>query len=245
MSKTAIIVGAVGLVLLAVVLLVQLALMVLSVQPAEVGQEQRGIMVMGEGKALAEPDLAMITIGVETRASTAQLAADENNERMADVMEALQSVGIAEEDIRTVDYSIRAEIDWRGDERRVIGYVVSNSVRVKVREVDQVGEVLDAVTAAGANDIFGIQFTFDDPTELEEQARAEAMADALGKAQALATLGGVGLGRPRIISESFVALPPLYMERAYAPAMEAGGGAPVSPGQLEVTVQVQVTFDIR
>lgn len=245
MSKTAIIVGAVGLVLLAVVLLVQLALVVLSVQPGEVGQEQRGIMVMGEGKALAEPDLAMITIGVETRASTAQLAADENNERMADVMEALQSVGIAEEDIRTVDYSIRAEIDWQGDERRVIGYVVSNSVRVKIREVDHVGEVLDAVTAAGANDIYGIQFTFDEPTELEEQARAEAMADAQGKAQALATLGGVSLGKPRIISESFVELPPLYVERAYAPAMEGGGGALVSPGQLEVTVQVQVTFDIR
>ena len=245
MSKTAIIVGAVGLVLLAVVLLVQLALVVLSVQPGEVGQEQRGIMVMGEGKALAEPDLAMITIGVETRASTAQLAADENNERMADVMEALQSVDIAEEDVRTVDYSIRAEIDWQGDERRVIGYVVSNSVRVKIREVDQVGEVLDAVTAAGANDIYGIQFTFDDPTELEEQARAEAMADAQGKAQALATLGGVGLGKPRIISESFIEQPPFYMERAYALEMETGGGAPVSPGQLEVTVQVQVTFDIR
>jgi uncharacterized protein YggE len=245
MSKTAIAIGAVGLALLGVALVLPLALVAVSTQGPGASDQQRGIMVMGEGKALAEPDLAMITIGVETRASTAQLAADENNERMADVMGALQSMDIAEEDIRTVDYSIRAEIDWRGDERRVIGYVVSNSVRVKVREVDQVGEVLDAVTAAGANDIFGIQFTFDDPTELEEQARAEAMADAQSKAQALATLGGVGLGKPRIISESFVELPPLYMERAYAPAMEAGGGAPVSPGQLEVTVQVRVTFDIR
>ena len=245
MSKTAIVIGAVGLAMLGIALVVPLALVSVSARGPGVGGEQGGIMVVGEGKALAEPDLAMITIGVETRASTAQMAAAENNERMSEVMEALDKMGIAEEDIRTVDYSIRPEIDWRGDERRLIGYVVSNSVRVKIREVEQVGQVLDGVTAAGANDVFGIQFTFDDPTELEEQARAEAVADAESKAQALATLGGVGLGKPRIITESFVDPPIPYLERAYAPAMGEGGGAPVSPGQLEVTVQVQMTFDIR
>lgn len=245
MARTVTIVGAVGLALLAVVLVVQLAVVVPNVQRLGADGAERGIMVVGEGKASAQPDIAMITIGVDTRASLAQSAANENDEQTADVMGALHEMGVADEDIQTVDYSIRAEIDWEDEERRVIGYVVSNSVAVKIREVERVGDVLDAVTAAGANNIYGISFTFDDPTKLREEARTEAMADAQSRAQSLATLGGVGLGKPRVISESFIQPSPLYMERMYAPAAEAGGGVPVSPGQLEVTVQVQVTFDIR
>lgn len=161
-------------------------------------------------------------------------------------MSALQEMGVAEEDIQTVDYSIRAEIDWDDDEQRVIGYVVNNSVLINIREVDRVGDVLDAVTDAGANNIFGIQFTFDDPSALREQARAEAMNQAKDKAEALAQLGGVGLGKPRHISESFTESPPFYLEPVYAAAERGmGGGAPVMPGQMEVTVQVQVTYDIR
>ena len=244
MSRAMTIIGVMALALLAVVLVLQLLLVVPGVGSMRAGVEERAIMVMGEGKASAEPDLAVIRIGVETRARTADAAAEENGDRMANVMDALQRREIADEDIQTVDYSIRAEIDWEDDERRILGYVVSNSVSVKVRDVDQVGDVLDAVTDAGANNIHGIQFTFDDPSELREQARAEAMADAQGKAEALATLAGVGLGKPRIISESFIQPPPFALERVYA-AADGGGGVPVSPGQLGVNVQVQVTFDIR
>ncbi len=244
MSKTAVVMGAVGLGLLALVLVLQLVAVVPGLDGLRPGDEEGGIMVTGEGKVSAEPDLAVITIGVETRAGTADTAAEENSELMAQVMDALQRREIAEEDIQTVAYSIQAEIDWQDDERRILGYVVANSLSVKVRDVDQVGDVLDAVTDAGANNIHGIQFTFDDPSELREQARADAMADAQSKAQALASLAGVGLGKPRVISESFVEPVPLYLERVYAAPAEAGGGVPVSTGQLEVRVQVQVTFDI-
>jgi len=246
MSKVITVIGAVSLALLVVVLVVQLLLVVPRLGALSPGGEQTGIMVMGEGSASAQPDVAMVNIGVETRSSTAKGAADANKEQMADVMEALQSMGIAEEDIQTADYTIYPEMQWPENEPpRVIGYVASNSLLVKIRQIDQVGGVLDAVTEAGANNIYGIQFTFDDPASLREQARAEAMADAQRKAEALANLAGVGLGKPRIISESFIEPPPFFMETAYAPAMEAGGGVPVSPGQLEVTVQVQVTFDVR
>jgi uncharacterized protein YggE len=244
MSRVATIMGAVSLTVVVVVLAVQLAVIVPGLRMPSALPEERGITVMGEGKASAEPDVAMVTIGVETRSLTAKGAADANKERMAAVMGALQGAGIADEDIQTVDYSIRPEIDWDAEEDRVIGYVVTNSVLVDIRRTDQVGDVLDAVTEAGANNIYGVEFTFDDPTELREQARADAIADAQSKAQALANLAGLSLGKPRIISESFIEQPPFYMDRVYA-AAEAGGGVPVSPGQLEVTVQVQVTFDIR
>ncbi|HEM61851.1 MAG TPA: DUF541 domain-containing protein, partial [Chloroflexi bacterium] len=157
---------------------------------------------------------------------------------------ALRETGVPEEDIQTVDYSIHPEIDWESEEHRVIGYVVVNSVLVKMREMEKVGDVLDAATTAGANNVYGIQFTFDDPSALREQARAEAMAEAEKKADALAQLAGVRLGSPRYISESFVEIPPY--ERMYSAPAGMGGadGVSVSPGQLEVTVQVQVTYEI-
>jgi uncharacterized protein YggE len=246
MSKTRITIGIVGLVLIAVVLVLQLVWVLPgAARPGTVG-EPTGITVMAEGKATGKPDLAMITIGVETRDAEARTAAEQNDAQMAEVMNALLAKGVAEEDIQTADYSIQAEIDWQDSKQRVIGYVVNNSVVVKLREVDEAGDVLDAVTAAGANNIYGIQFTFDDPSALREEARAEAMAEAQAKAQALAQLAGVGLGKPRQISESFIEPSPFRLESAYAvPPAEGGGVTPFSTGQLEVTVQVQVTFDIR
>ena len=246
MSRTGTIIGAVGLVLLVVVLVLQLLALLPGVAAPGTIQEPTGITVMAQGKASAEPDLAMITIGVQTRDAGARPAAEKNDSRMNDVMDALLELGVAEEDIQTVDYCVRAEIDWDDDEQRVIGYVVSNSVLVKLREMEKVGDVLDAVTAAGANNVYGIQFTFDDPSALREEARAEAMVEARKKAEALAQLAGVGLGKPRYINESFMESPPFYLEPIYAVAAERGigGGAPVQPGQLEIAVQVQVTYDI-
>jgi uncharacterized protein YggE len=246
MSRLGVVIGVVGLVLLVVVLVVQLMVVPGAGRPGTVG-EPTGITVMADGKASAEPDLAMINIGVENREAEAQEAARENNDRMTAVMAALQEMGVPKEDVQTVNYSIQAEIDWENEEHRVIGYVVNNSVLVKLRDMDTVGDVIDAVTEAGANNVYGIQFTFDDPSVLREQARADAMANALKKAEALAQLAGVGLGRPRYISESFTETPPYYLEQMYASqaGMGGGDGAPVSPGQREVFVQVQVTYDIR
>jgi uncharacterized protein YggE len=246
MSRLGVVIGVVGLVLLVVVLVVQLMVVPGAGRPGTVG-EPTGITVMADGKASAEPDLAMINIGVENREAEAQEAARENNDRMTAVMAALQEMGVPKEDVQTVNYSIQAEIDWENEEHRVIGYVVNNSVLVKLRDMDAVGDVIDAVTEAGANNVYGIQFTFDDASALREQARADAMANALKKAEALAQLAGVGLGKPRYISESFVETSPYYLEQMYASqaGMGGGDGAPVSPGQREVFVQVQVTYDIR
>ncbi len=245
MSKLGMVLGAVVLLLLVAVLAVQLLVVVPgAARPGSVA-EPTGISVMAQGEASADPDLAMITIGVETRDAEARLAAQKNDTQMAKVLGALQAMGVADEDVRTVDYSIRAEIDWESREQRVLGYVVNNSVLVKMRDMAKVGDVLDAVTAAGANNVYGIQFSFDDPAPLREEARAQAMSRAREKAQALAQLAGVRLGKPRYINESFVEPSPYYLERMYSPAMGMGdAGVSVMPGQLEVVVQVQVTYDI-
>ncbi|MFQ6001558.1 MAG: SIMPL domain-containing protein, partial [Anaerolineae bacterium] len=202
-----IILGAATVLLVAAVLTVELAMVVPAVKaggpPGVVAtEEQNAISVSGEGRVSAEPDMAEIIIGVESRAPTAKEAASQNSEDMNEVVAVLGEMGIAEEDIQTVDYSIRAEIDYRGDEGpTVVGYVVTNAVRVKVRDLDLVGDLLDEVTEAGANNIYGITFTIEDPRPFQERAREMAVADARSKARQLAEAADVRLGDLLSLSE--------------------------------------------
>jgi len=244
-----IILGAATVLLVAAVLTVELAMVVPAVQAggpsgAVAPEAQNAISVSGEGKVSAEPDMAEIIIGVESRAPTAKEAASQNSEDMNEVMAVLEGMGIAEEDIQTVDYSIRVEMDYRGDEGpKVVGYVVDNAVRVKVRDLDLVGDLLDQATEAGANNIYGITFTVEDPRPFQGQAREMAVAEARSKAGQLAEAADVRLGDLLSLSEYLVG-GPVYVERAAAAEGMGGGAPPISPGQLEITVQVQMSYEI-
>jgi uncharacterized protein YggE len=241
-----IILGAVTVLLVAAVLAVELAMVVPAVQgggPPGAVEAPKAISVSGEGRVSAEPDMAEIVIGVESRALTAKEAARRNSEDMNEVMAVLEEMGIAEEDIQTVDYSIRAEMDYRRGERpRVVGYMVNNTVRVKVRDLDLVGDLLDQVTEAGVNNIHGITFTIEDPRPFQERAREMAVADARSKARQLAEASDVRLGDLLSLSEYLVG-GPVYVERAAAEGM-GGAAPPISPGQLEIVIQVQMSDEI-
>jgi len=243
-----IILGAATVLLVAAVLTVELAMVVPAVQAGGPSgtvapEEQNAISVTGEGRVFAEPDMAEIIIGVESRAPTAQEAASQNSQDMNQVMAVIEGMGIAEEDIQTVDYSIRAEMDYRDDEGpQVVGYVVDNAVRVKIRDLDLVGDLLDQVTEAGANNIYGITFTIEDPRPFQEQAREMAVSEARSKAQQLAEAADVRLGDLLSLSEYLVG-GPVYVERAAAEGL-GGGALPISPGQLEIAIQVQMSYEI-
>jgi len=250
MSKAIpIILGAVSVLLVAAVLAVELAMVVPAVQaggPLGAGEaeERNAISVTGEGRIYAEPDMAQIVIGVESRAPTAKEAARRNSEDMNEVMAALEEMGIAKEDVQTVDYSIRAEMYYPEDEPpRVVAYVVNNAVQVKMRDLDRVGDFLDEATQAGANNIYGITFTIEDPRPFQEQARELAVADARSKAEQLAETADVGLGDLLSVSEYIIG-GPVYVERAALAEGIGGGGPPISPGQLEIVVQVGMSYEI-
>jgi len=251
MSRVAgVILGAITVLLVAAVLTVELAMVVPAVRaggpPGAVAPEERNaISVTGEGRVYADPDMAQIVIGVESRAPTAREAASKNSGDMSEVMAVLKEMGIAEEDIQTVDYSIRAEMYYpEGEEPRVIGYVVTNAVQVKARDLGLVGDLLDKVTEAGANNIYGITFTVEDPRPFQEQAREMAVTDARKKAQQLAELADIRLGDLLSINE-YIMGGPVYVERAAPMEGIGGGGAPpISPGQMEIVVQVGMSYEI-
>jgi uncharacterized protein YggE len=205
--------------------------------------ELRGITVTGSGTVYGEPDMAVFEVGVNVLNEDLSLATAEANSAMRRMTEALVAAGVAERDIRTVTFNIWREEHW-GQEPPKPAFRVMNTVRVTVREVARAGELLSLSLTSGANTVNSIQYTLADPTGLMRQARELAMADALAKAEQLASLAGVTLGEVTMISETPGGMT-FYAERAMM--MGAGGpdGVPVAGGELAVTVSLVVNFAIR
>jgi uncharacterized protein len=205
-----------------------------------------GITVVGQGEAFGAPDQANVQVGVEVFAPSVNEATAQNEAVIQQIMDSLTALGIAENDIQTTNYSLWAEQIY-GDQgpEGIAGYRVTNQVNVTIRDINQVSDVLAAVTEAGANTIYGVSFSVADPAALEEEARAAAMADARVRAESLAALAGVSLGDITIISE-VVGQPVMPLGLGGGMVMaEAAAGPSVSPGQLSYQVQVQVTFGIQ
>lgn len=209
----------------------------------------RSLTVTGQGEASAPPDQAQIMAGVQTVAATVIESTRQNQAAVEKIMRSLEDQGIEPADIQTSGYNVWAEQrhDPRGSgEITLTGYGVSNVVNVVVRDIDRVGEVLAAVTNAGANSIHGVQFMVEDTAALEQRARAEAMAHARAQAESLAELAGVELGEVLTISMSSGGGQPRPMGVRFAAQMAEAAPVPgISPGQLDVVVQVHVTFVIR
>lgn len=203
-----------------------------------------GISVTGEGKASGTPDVVVLTLGVSVLAPTVKEARDQAAEGMTRVIDSLQDNGVEEKDIQTSQFSIYPEYDYRNDQQTLRGYRLSNIVTAKLRDIDRTSDALDAVTEAGGDmtQVQSISFTIDDPDELRDLAREEAVADAKVKAERLAELSGVDLGKVISISESF-SVPPIPMARE-ADLAEAPS-TPIEPGEMDVTLNVEVVYAIE
>lgn len=208
----------------------------------------RGITVVGVGKASGTPDVANVNIGVETEADTVQQAVTDNKDKMTNLLSALKALGIADKDIQTTNYGVYTQRQPSPDGKGLgpTTYHVNNQVNVVVRDVNKLGDVLDKVVAAGANNIYGVSFSVADTSKLEADARTKAIADAKDRAESLAKLAGVTLGDVVSISEVVGGSGPVYDGARMAAATGlGGGGAPIQPGELEMNMSIQVTFAIK
>jgi uncharacterized protein YggE len=209
-----------------------------------------GLTVTGTGSVKVPPDLATVTVGVQTQNAQISTAVEDNNRRADRVRQAVLEMGVAEGDIRTTNFSVWSQpgYDEFGTLTDESTYYVDNSVLVTVRDVSQLGALLQAAIDAGANSIQGVSFHVEDPAAAEDQARQEAVSDAQAKAQQLAAAAGAQLGEVTSISTT-VYFPfggPVYERAAFG--LGGGGGAPdlpVATGSYEVQVQITVTYAIR
>lgn len=210
--------------------------------------QQTGIWVSGTGKVMGAPDVAILRLGVEAQEKTVSEAQSKAAEAMSDIVASLKANGVADKDIQTQWYTISIVTKWDKDteEQIVIGYKVTNMVTAKLRDISKAGTVIDAVALAGGDltRVEGISFTIDDPTSYFTQARQEAMEDAEAKAQQMADLAGVGLGKAFYMSESGGYIPQPYPARDYYSSAEGSATTPISGGELEITLTVQVAYAI-
>jgi hypothetical protein len=208
---------------------------------------QPALNLSAHGEVKVAPDMATITFGVMTEATTAQQAMADNARRMTEVFAALRRAGIEERDIQTSGLNLSAQYDYQQNEPpRLRGYQASNRVTVAIMDLDDVGTVADAVVAAGVNQIDGIGFGLRDPKAAEDQARVLAVRALQDKARLYAQALGVELGGIRSLNEGggYQPAPPMPMLQ-YARAEMADASTPVAAGQLTVRIDITGTYDLR
>ncbi len=206
-----------------------------------------GIQVSGMGKVVGVPDMAILTLGVEASRDTVEAARADAAAAMDKMVKVLRDRGVAERDIQTRYFSIYPRYDQQFG-RDIIGYTVSNQVTAKIRTLSAVGSIIDETTKAGGNltRFQGVNFTIENTKPLEERARAAAAADLLAKANQMATLTGVQLGRPTAIIEGSGATPvagPRFEKAMAMSAMDVT--TPVLAGEMEVVITLQAVFAIQ
>lgn len=209
---------------------------------------QAGISVTGTGTVIVSPDLAILVVGVEARRDTVAQAREDAAGAMERIVEVLEASGIAEKDIKTQSLSIRPLYSFRTETPQLDGFQVTNIVRVKIRDLENVGSVIDQVVGAGGDltRIQSIGFSVDDPAPLQVNMRALAVEDALAKAQQLAALTGVALGRPISIVEDGGGGPVFDMVvRSLSFAEADSGPTSISPGEIDMSLNVSIVFAIE
>ncbi|MFC6447150.1 SIMPL domain-containing protein [Shinella zoogloeoides] len=206
------------------------------------------VIVTGEGTAEMAPDMALVDLGVVKDAKTAREALDANNKAMADILAAMKDAGIEARDLQTSGFAINPQYQFPQSSTGenpppiLLGFQVTNTVTLRVRDLSKLGEILDKAVTLGANHGGGIRFVNDKPDAAVSTARARAVENAIAKAKELTAAAGVGLGRVLEISETSFRAEPMPMMRAMAKDFAAGGAVPVATGENSYSVVVNVTF---
>ena len=202
--------------------------------------------VDGEGKVTAIPDTAEINLGIQVNKPTVEAAQKEANEKINKVTTELKKLGIEEKYIKTINYSLYPEYDYRAGQK-IVGYNISITLKIKVKDFDKINQAIDTATSLGANQIGNLSFTIDDEKleELKMEARKQAIEKAKKKAKEIANAGGLRLGRIVNISESTPSSDyptPLLREAGIGGTAEEQK-TEIQPGESEITVSVVLSYE--
>lgn len=201
------------------------------------------LIVQGEGKASAAPDMATIVLGVETRNASASAAAAENAWLMNNTVNALRAAGIAEKDIQTSRYSLTTEQQEKpkeGEKPKAPEFIATNQVTIRLNDTTDVGRILDAAVSAGSNSIQEVSFDLRNPKPEKDRALTFAIEDAHHKAEVAAKAAGVKLGKVLEVSEGYGYVAPAAKSAVFVD----GAITPIQPGEMVVTSSVTLTYEI-
>jgi uncharacterized protein YggE len=223
------------------------ALVLSACGPAAPAAEARTLAVDGSGTVYLSPDLAYVYVGVHTEDPDVAQAVDSNNAQAQALVEALRAMGVADADIQTSNFSVYSSQYYSPD--GLPGgttYMVDNAVYITVRDLTTLGSLLETAVGAGANNINSIQFDVADKSAGLTEARQKAMAAAEALAEELADTAGLSLGEIQSISYSEYSPTPFYFGAGAGGGGEAPSAAvPIQPGQIQISVTVNVTYAIE
>jgi len=221
-------------------------------------QNANQVTVSGEGKVYAKPDIALVSLGVTAQGATVADAAKSNTDKMNAVIDAVKKLGVADKDIQTTNYNLTPNYPSNpvvynlpmistDNPNKVIGYTLEQDVQVKIRDFTKIGDVLSQATTAGANLVGDLQFTIDNPEQFREQARAKAIEQAKANAQNLAKESGVNLGKLINVYEGYTPSPVMYnsVKAMGGAASEAASVPTIQPGQQEIDVTINLTYQVK
>ena len=223
--------------------------------PVVVSQQTTGFWVNGKGEITVTPNLATVSLGVETMETNVADAQAEASDGMKKIMKSLADSGINQKDIQTGAFYITQRINWNSYQSSIIGYTVTNMLTVKIRDMNKVGDIIDSAIAAGGDIIRmdNLTFSVEDPSEIYQQAREKATANARDKAEQYARLLGVKLGAPTYVSESTQQSNPYYygnnVGNYYSgnmttPTVTDSSDSSISPGQNKITLNITVAYEL-
>jgi uncharacterized protein YggE len=224
-------------------ILVVLVGMILPLGAAVAQAQDRGqITVTGEGVVMAPPDLAVLTLGVTTKGSSAAQAIGDNSAAMQAVLARMQKAGIEGRDMQSQGLSLNPDwiTDAAGQNPQISGYLATNTLTVQVQDLDSLGAVLDAAVQDGANTLNGLTFGLADPAPAQVKARQLAVLDAKARASAMLDAAGAKLGQIISISEAGGDYPAPMMLRA----AKADMAVPIAQGEVGTTARVTIVYEI-
>jgi len=211
----------------------------------EPGKEARTVVVSGHGSVEAAPDMARVFIGVTQAGNDLDAVTASVKSTTYNVMSALKTAGVLDKEIQTHNYSIIPRLHWDADGiPQTVGYTVTNEIKVTISDVKRVGAILSAALKAGANQLNGPQFDFNDRKKYEREALGIALADAKAKATILAQGADAHLGSPFVIEEGNSELPPPRPMMGAMMMAKAASPEPVSAGTETVSANVTVAYSL-
>jgi uncharacterized protein YggE len=207
----------------------------------------RTITVSAEGKVNAKPDIAIVNLSVVTEGKTVKAVTQDGNIRMSAVIDAVKKLGIDPKDITSTQYNLYPQYFYPDNRKpELSGYNLNQEVRVKVRDLTKVEDVLDSGIAAGANQVGQLSFDIDDPSAIKKEAREKAFTTAKEKAMEMTKAAGVSLGRVVTFSEGDSYQPPVYPNYAMDSMVKSeSAGASIEPGSTDININVTVTYEIE
>jgi uncharacterized protein YggE len=205
------------------------------------------ITVTGYGEARGNPDMATVSVGFNITDIDISKAVGESNDTIASISSAMQELGIAEEDVQTTGFNVWPEDVWDPETGLPTGekrYHVDSTMQINIRNVDNVGKVLETALTNGANSIYGLNFGIQDTGALADQARSVALEDARSRAEAIAERLGLMVGEVSSVTDQSGGNLYPYFVQAGMGLGGGGGEPPISQGQMAVSVSVSVTYTI-